>query len=122
MYRSSRNPLTSNMPKTSQYRFIIVTVYTIHGTNIPHVSMTLWVGFACACNLPLSFISYGQLGLDLCMFNLHDVYSETSIYRSRIIHFPGSVVQFLWSLSESYFIYGSRIYCFPGSIVSFSDP
>jgi hypothetical protein len=35
---------------------------------------------------------------------------------------PGSVVQFLWSLSESYFNYGSRIYRFPGSIVSFSDP
>jgi hypothetical protein len=49
-------------------------------------------------------------------------YSETSIYRSRIIRFPGSVVQFLWSLSESYFNCGSRIYCFPGSIVSFSDP
>jgi hypothetical protein len=42
---------------------------------------------------------------------------ETSIYR-----FPGSVVQFLWSLSESYFNYGSCIYCFPGSVVSFSDP
>jgi hypothetical protein len=49
-------------------------------------------------------------------------YSETSIYRSQKIRFPGSVVQFLWSLSESYFNYGSRIYCFPGSIVSFSDP
>jgi hypothetical protein len=48
--------------------------------------------------------------------------NETSIYHSRIICFPGSVVQFLWSLSESYFNYGSRIYCFPGSIVSFSDP
>jgi hypothetical protein len=50
------------------------------------------------------------------------VYSETSIYRSRIIHFPGSVVRFLWSLSKSYFNYSSRIYCFPRSIVSFSDP
>jgi hypothetical protein len=50
------------------------------------------------------------------------VYSETSIYRSLIIRFPGSVIQFLWSLSESYFSYGSRIYCFPGSIVSFPDP
>jgi hypothetical protein len=50
------------------------------------------------------------------------MYSETSIYRSRIIRFPGSVIQFLWSLSESYFNYGYRIYCFPGSIVSFSDP
>jgi hypothetical protein len=50
------------------------------------------------------------------------IYSETSIYRSRIIHFPGSIVQFLWSLSESYLNYGSRIYCFPGFIVSFSDP
>jgi hypothetical protein len=49
-------------------------------------------------------------------------YSGTSIYRSRIICFPRSVVQFLWSLSESYLNYGSRIYCFPGSIVSFSDP
>jgi hypothetical protein len=48
------------------------------------------------------------------------IYSETSIYLSRIIRFPGSVVQFLWSLSESYFNYGSCI-CFPGSIVSFSD-
>jgi hypothetical protein len=47
------------------------------------------------------------------------IYSETSIYRSRIIRFPGSVVQCLWSLSESYFNYGSRIYCFPGSIVFF---
>jgi hypothetical protein len=50
------------------------------------------------------------------------IYSESSIYHSRIIHFPRSVVQFLWSLSESYFKYGSRNYCFPGSIVSFSDP
>jgi hypothetical protein len=49
-------------------------------------------------------------------------YSETSDYHSRIIRFPSSVVQFLWSLSESYFNYGSRIYRFPGSIVSFSDP
>jgi hypothetical protein len=47
-------------------------------------------------------------------------YSET--YCSWIIRFPGSVVQFLWSLSESYFNYGSHIYCFPGSIVFFSDP
>jgi hypothetical protein len=43
------------------------------------------------------------------------LYSETSIYRSRIIRFPGSIIQFLWSLSESNFNYGSRI-------VSFSDP
>jgi hypothetical protein len=50
------------------------------------------------------------------------IYSETSIYRSWIIRFPGSVVQFLWCLSESYLNYGSRMYCFPGSIVSFSDP
>jgi hypothetical protein len=50
------------------------------------------------------------------------MYSETSIYRSWIIRFPGSVVQFLWSLSESYLNYDSRIYCLPGSIVSFSDP
>jgi hypothetical protein len=34
---------------------------------------------------------------------------------------PGSIVQFLWSLSESDFIYGFGIYCFPGSIVSLSD-
>jgi hypothetical protein len=33
-----------------------------------------------------------------------------------------SVIQFLWSLSESYFNYGSRIYCFHRSIVSSSDP
>jgi hypothetical protein len=49
-------------------------------------------------------------------------YSEISIYCSRIIRFPGSVVQFLWSLSKSYFNYGSRNYCFPRSVVSFSDP
>jgi hypothetical protein len=54
--------------------------------------------------------------------NTEILYSETSIYRSQIIRFPGSVVQFVWSLSESYFNYGSRIYCFPGSILSFSDP
>jgi hypothetical protein len=35
---------------------------------------------------------------------------------------PGSVVQFLWSLSEFYLKYGSHIYCFPRYIVSFSDP
>jgi hypothetical protein len=39
-------------------------------------------------------------------------YSETSIYRSRIIRFPRSVLQFLWSLSESYINYGSRIHWF----------
>jgi hypothetical protein len=50
------------------------------------------------------------------------IYSETSIYRSRIIRFPVSVIQYLWSLSESYLNYGSRIYCFSGSIVSSSDP
>jgi hypothetical protein len=50
------------------------------------------------------------------------IYSETSIYCSPIIHFPGSIVKFLWSQGESYFNYGSRIYCFPRSIVSFSDP
>jgi hypothetical protein len=49
-------------------------------------------------------------------------YSETSIYCSQIIRFPGSVVQFLWSLSESYLNYGSRIYCLPGSIISFFRP
>jgi hypothetical protein len=48
--------------------------------------------------------------------------SETSIYRSQIIRFPRSVVQFLWSLSESCFNYGSLMYCFPRSIVSFSNP
>jgi hypothetical protein len=54
--------------------------------------------------------------------NLFIEYSETSICRSWIIRFPGSVVQFPWSLSKSYFNYGSCIYCFLGSIVSFSDP
>jgi hypothetical protein len=49
-------------------------------------------------------------------------YSETSIYRSRIIRFPGSVTQFQWSLSESYFNYGSHIYCFPGSLLLFQTP
>jgi hypothetical protein len=33
-------------------------------------------------------------------------YSETSIYRSRIYSFPGSIVQFLWSLNKSYLNYG----------------
>jgi hypothetical protein len=50
------------------------------------------------------------------------LHSETSIYRSRLTRFLGSIIQFLWSLSESYLNYGSRIYCFPGSIVSLSDP
>jgi hypothetical protein len=56
------------------------------------------------------------------VFFYYYIYSETSICCSQIIRFLGSVVQFLWSLSESYFNYGSRIYCFLGSVVSFSDP
>jgi hypothetical protein len=47
---------------------------------------------------------------------------QWNLYLSRIIRFPGSIVQFLWSLSESYFNYGSHIYCFPGSIVYFQTP
>jgi hypothetical protein len=58
----------------------------------------------------------------LCLTFRSSYVQWTSSYRSGIIRFPGSVVQFLWSLSKSYFNYGSRIYCFPGSIVSFSDP
>jgi hypothetical protein len=56
------------------------------------------------------------------MMALLNQYSETSLYRSQIIRFSVSIVQFLWSPRESYFNYGSCIYCFPGSIVSFSDP
>jgi hypothetical protein len=71
-----------------------------------------------------------RISMCLCMYTFCQelflyytcIYSETYIYCSRIICFPGSVVQFLLSLSESYFNYGSCIYCFPGSIVSFSDP
>jgi hypothetical protein len=51
------------------------------------------------------------------------IYSETSICRSWIIRFPGFVVQFLWSLSESYLNYGNKTlishssnYRFPASI------
>jgi hypothetical protein len=51
---------------------------------------------------------------------------ETNLWQPNTVKplsiVPGSIVQFLWSLSESYFNYGSRIYCFPRSIVSFSDP
>jgi hypothetical protein len=47
---------------------------------------------------------------------------QWNLYRSQIIRFPGSVVQFLWSLSEWNFNYIFCIYCLPGSIVSFSDP
>jgi hypothetical protein len=53
----------------------------------------------------------------------HTMYSETSIYRSQMYRFPGSIVQFLRSLSESYLNYGNKtginrlsIYCFPASI------
>jgi hypothetical protein len=77
----------------------------------------------------LAFHCYAKERLLMSNVNAHErltyfllfKYSETSIYRSQIIRFSGSVVQFLWSLSESYFNYGSCIYCFPGSIVSFSD-
>jgi hypothetical protein len=55
-------------------------------------------------------------------FNIQYKNIQWNLYRSRIIRFPRSIVQFLWSLSESYLNYGSRICCFPGSIVSFSDP
>jgi hypothetical protein len=51
------------------------------------------------------------------------LYSETSIYRSRIYRFPGSVVQFRWSLNKSDLNYGNKtridrssIYRFPASI------
>jgi hypothetical protein len=50
-------------------------------------------------------------------------YSETSICRSQIIRFPRSVIQFLWSLSESYLNYGNKTlinssssYRFPASV------
>jgi hypothetical protein len=52
-----------------------------------------------------------------------DIYSETSTYHSQMYLLPGSIVQFLWSLSESYLNYGnetrtnrSSIYRFPASI------
>jgi hypothetical protein len=35
---------------------------------------------------------------------------------------PGSVVQFIWSLSESYFKYGSRIFVFPDPLFLFQTP
>jgi hypothetical protein len=69
-----------------------------------------------------SFLGFRYTSVARIWFQDESLYSETSIYRSRIIRFPRSVVQFLWSLSVSYFNYGSRIYCFLGSIVSFSDP
>jgi hypothetical protein len=57
------------------------------------------------------------MGTENVMTDLAEVYTVKPL---SIV--PGSVFQFLWSLSESYFNYGSRIYLFPGSIVSFSDP
>jgi hypothetical protein len=50
-------------------------------------------------------------------------YSETSIYCSQIIRFPGYVVQFLWSLRKSYLNCGNKTlinhsssYRFPASV------
>jgi hypothetical protein len=58
--------------------------------------------------------------IPVCALKVKRVKSLNTVKPLSIV--PGSVVQFLWSLSESYFNYGSHIYCFPGSIVSFSDP
>jgi hypothetical protein len=76
------------------------------------------------CIIPGGDQSRQKKSIYYCIYNnnyIHIAYRETSIYHSQIIRFPISVVQFLWSLSESYFNYGSCIYRFPGSIVSFSD-
>jgi hypothetical protein len=35
---------------------------------------------------------------------------------------PGFLVQFLWSLSESYFNYGSHIIVFPDTLFLFQTP
>jgi hypothetical protein len=37
------------------------------------------------------------------IFALHAMYSETSIYHSRMYHFPRSIIQFPWSQNRSYF-------------------
>jgi hypothetical protein len=81
-------------------------------------------GLFAAVRTPKPYTCFDHISLyaNMAQCLVTHIYSETSICRSQIIRFPGSVVQFLWSLSESYFNYGSRIYCFPGSIVSFLDP
>ena len=38
------------------------------------------------------------------------MYSETSIYHSRMYCFSISIVQFLWSLNDSYLNYGNEIH------------
>jgi hypothetical protein len=48
-------------------------------------------------------------------------YSETSIYCSPTIRFPGSVVQFLWSLSESSTMAPASI-VFPDPLFLFQIP
>jgi hypothetical protein len=55
--------------------------------------------------------------------DLKFLYSETSICRSRMYLFPGSIVQFLWYLNKIYLNYRNKIrinrstiYRFPASI------
>jgi hypothetical protein len=57
------------------------------------------------------------------------IYSETSIYRSRKYRFPGSTIQFLWSLNKSYLNYGNKtrinrysIIIFPHILVRIFSP
>jgi hypothetical protein len=86
----------------------------------------LYVYIVCMCVYSYWFLSDYE---PLCCYIYIAYYLDIStylveiqwnLYRSRIIRFPRSVIQ--WSLSESYFKYGSCIYCFPGSIFFFFRP
>jgi hypothetical protein len=48
------------------------------------------------------------------------MYDETLIYRSQMYCFPGSIVQFLWSLNKSYLNYGNKTCISRSSIYRFS--
>jgi hypothetical protein len=60
-----------------------------------------------------------QIYLFWIKWNYEMIYSDTSIYRSRMYRFPGSIVQFLWSLNKSYLNYGNKTRINPSSIYRF---
>jgi hypothetical protein len=54
-----------------------------------------------ACTVPMAY--YVKITVPhLVLLNDRNlsIYSEISIYRSQIYHFPASIIQFLWSLNK----------------------
>jgi hypothetical protein len=77
--------------------------YGMPHTRLRHSTSSLLLHICCPC----IFLS---------------IYSETSIYRSQIYRFPGSFVQFLWSLNKSYLNYGNKTRIDRSSMVRILGP